>query len=81
MKPNVHLTIERLVLHGFERVNRARLHDALTGELTRLLTQADVSQIRDAPTLNAETIRAAPDVPAEQLGVEIARAIYGGMKR
>lgn len=80
MKPNVHLTIDRLVLHGFERVNRGRLHAAVVSELSRLLADGDLAHVRDAGPLNTAPIRAASNTSAAALGKQIARAIYGGMK-
>ena len=70
--------IDRLVLHGFAPLNRARLEAALSAELARLVG-AGGGVVRDAPVVQAPAIHAAPDATPEALGVQIAQSIYGGI--
>lgn len=83
--PNVVLRIDRLVLHGFEHVDRARLGRAVEAELTRLVAERGL-----APTLTANTRRpridggridAAPDTSTPRLATLVARAVHGGLSR
>ena len=82
---NVQIHIEKLVLYGFESVNRARLDAALRAELTRLLadggTPGALGTTGHRPVLDAGPIRAAPDASPEMLGAQIAQAIHGGLGR
>ncbi len=82
---NVRLHIEKLVLHGFEPVSRARLDAALSAELTRLMAEGGAEALPGASgsvdTLSVGAIHAAPDVSPERLGVQIAQAVYGGLRR
>ncbi len=84
MTPNIELHIDTLMLHGFERVNRARLHAAVTGELARLFAEQGApphESLHRTPRLDAGTIHATPDTPSGALGVQIAQAIYRGLNR
>ena len=85
---SVRLHIEELILHGFDPRTRYAVGDAVQHELTRLLDErglpssigkTDVAQQRGAET--AVSFRAAPDARPQSLGTEVARALYGGLRR
>ena len=83
--PNVVLHIDRLVLHGFEHVDRARLGRAVEAELTRLVVERGLapSLHTDArrPRIDGGRIDAAPDTPTPRLATLVARAVHGGLSR
>lgn len=82
---NVELHIEELLLQGFPPAARHRIGVALARELTRLLTEegvpASLAAGGDSPRLNAEPFQFAHDAQPDAVGVQIARAVYGGFER
>lgn len=85
MKPHIDLHIDRLVLHGFEHLDRATLGAAVEAELTRLFaehgTSATLHEGSRIPRIDGGSFSAAPGATAGTLGVQIARSVYGGMNR
>ncbi len=83
--PNVDLHIDRLVLDGFEGVDRARLGAAVEAELARIFAEQGASAaLRRGGArarLDGGSFEAAPDAPADALGAQIAHAVYGGLNR
>lgn len=83
--PNVVLHIDRLVLHGFEHVDRARLGRAVEAELTRLIAERGLAPTLTAdarrPRLDGGRIDAAPDTPMPRLATLVAHAVHGGLSR
>lgn len=81
--PNVVLHIDRLVLHGFEGVSRARLGRAVEAELTRLVAEHGIALSFHAdarlPRLDGGRIDAAPDTPTDRLATLVARSVHGGL--
>jgi hypothetical protein len=82
------LRIEEIVLHGFDPRGRYAVGDAVQQELARLLIErgAPSSLAATAATeiverLDAGAFRAAPNARPQTLGAQVARAIYGGLKR
>ncbi len=82
-RPDIHLHIEKLILHGFNHVNREVLHDALTSEFTRLLSSPDFNPdtLRDAgiPKLEGGTITTSHQTDSAVMGTQIAQAVVGGL--
>jgi hypothetical protein len=82
---NVKLHIERLVIDGAALAPGAkgRLLAAVEAELTRLIARDGIAREYRAggatPALTAGTIGAQSKNPA-QFGIEIARAVHGGLK-
>lgn len=85
MKPNVHLHIDRLVLDGFEHLDRTDLGIAVEAELTRLFGEQGASQtlMHDArvPRLDGGQFNVAQDAGSEAVGTQVAQSIYGGLNR
>jgi len=85
MTPNVRLHIDQIVLHGFEHMDRTRLHAALETEFVRLFgeqgTPGSLAQPRHTPRLDTGRLRAAPDTTPEHLGAQLAQTIYTGLQR
>jgi len=82
--PSIELSIDELVLHGFEPAQRYAIGEALQHELTRLLIQqgrpSAISEAIEIEHLNAGSINVVrSDVKAT--GRAIARAVYGELDR
>jgi hypothetical protein len=80
----VSLHIERLVLDGLSvaGAERGQLHDAVVAELETLFTKGLLSpELRPAAlqSLRLDDIRLQRGAAAEQIGVQIARALHGGI--
>jgi hypothetical protein len=82
---NVKLHIERLVIDGADLTpgGKRQLQVAVEAELTRLIARYGIAPEYRAggatPALRAATISASSKNPA-QFGIEIARAVHGGLK-
>jgi hypothetical protein len=80
---SIGLHIGELVLHGFEPVDRYTIGGALERELTRLLSESGLpgtmTQNVDIAHMNFGVIHAKFGSKAEATGVQLARAIYGGL--
>ncbi|HEX7239473.1 MAG TPA: hypothetical protein VF263_04330 [Longimicrobiaceae bacterium] len=82
-RPNVELTIQRLVLHGMEPAAGHGLRAAIEAELTRLIVEEGLPPSLagggEIPRLPGGTF----DVPAgakpAAVAAQVARSIYGGM--
>lgn len=84
MKPGrIELRIEELVLHGFEPNDRHRIGEAVEHELRRLLTAQDVpsslTRTGEVPALNGGAFEVSPGSGAEEIGAQVARAVYRGL--
>lgn len=78
---NIELHVNELVLYGFPRSERHRIGEAVRQELLRQLTeqgipQALIQQARVA-RLNAGSIQAGQGVKPENIGMQVAQAVYG----
>ena len=84
MKPNIELTIDKLVLHGFSPQDTAQLGQAIEQELIRLFQERGVpsslSNKANFRRLNGESFRANPNTKSKTLGHQIAKAVYTGFK-
>jgi hypothetical protein len=81
----VRLHIEEVVLHGFNPRERYTIGDSVQQELTRLMTDRGVPSLLDAPRsaerLDPGTFHVTPNSRPPALGAQVARAVYGGLKR
>ncbi|SFE85658.1 hypothetical protein [Nitrosomonas sp. Nm166] len=81
---NINLHIERLVLDGINigPDQKHLLHSIVTTELTRLLTEGDISPNLAKgvamPRISADSIQVAGNDPV-QLGQQIAQSVYEGI--
>ena len=82
---NVNLRIDELVLNGFPPGDRYRIAAAMETELARLLTAQGVppglASGKVVPVLDAGSFRIAPDARPQQIGTQIAQALFGGLSR
>ena len=84
---NINLNIERLVLEGVGVApgDEAILRAAAEAELSRLLTSGGLSPALsaggDAARVPGGEVRLAEGGEARQLGVQVARAVYEGVRR
>lgn len=79
---SVELHIEELVLHGFDPANQYAIREAVERELTRLLTEQGspmITQDFEVAHVNGGTINMKAGFSSEATGLQLARAIYGGL--
>jgi len=80
---NIELHIEELVLHGFSPGDRYRIGEAVEQELTRLLADRGVPQSLaeggEIASVDGGAFEVAPGARAEVVGVEVAKAVHGGL--
>jgi hypothetical protein len=81
----IDLYIDEVVLHGFEGLDGAAVRAALQRELARLLAQRSLPSAWTAdariPRLEGNAFTATPGAGALEVGRQVARAVYGGLKR
>ena len=79
---NIILTIDTLVLEGVPPHQGNRVAEALTTELTRLLTEQGLppryQQGQTVPQVTAP-FQPRPGLSPEQMGTQLAQAIYRGL--
>lgn len=82
---NIELHIEGLVLHGFAPGDRYRIGEAVEHELTRLLADRGVLQSleRGGEIVNMDggSFEVAQGSRAQVVGVQMAKAVYGGLRQ
>ena len=80
--PAVRLHVEELHLHGFATADRHVIGDALQTELTRLFVErgfpASLTSQSEVEHLDAGRFAIPPGTRANAIGVQVARAVYGG---
>lgn len=80
---NLELKIDDLVLHGLPAFDKDRIARAMQGELERLFAERGVPAFLQSggsvASINGESIQVAPNSSPESVGVQVARALYGGM--
>lgn len=80
-QPRVELHIERLILDGLPTINRAQLGVVIQQELSRLMLEGGVSaalvQSGNIAQLDGGAFQVAPGAGTQQIGMQIARALYG----
>ena len=79
---SVEVQIEELVLHGFEASQRDRIGAAVEREISRLFTERGIPtslvQSQEIPYAEAIAFRVTSNANPEDIGTQIAQAIYGG---
>jgi hypothetical protein len=82
MSYSVEVHIEELLLHGFHASQRDRIGAAVEREITRLFTERGIPtslvQSQEIAYGEAAAFRVAPNANPEDIGSQIAQAIYGG---
>jgi len=80
---NLELEIEELVLDGFPAADRDRIARAVHVELERLFAEngvpASLEGGGNVAKIDGGSFEAAPDSGSEEIGAQVARALYGGM--
>jgi len=80
----IELNIEELVLHGFAPGDRYRIGEAVEQELTRMLADRGVPKSmegdREVASVDGGAIEVATGSRAETVGMQVARAVYGGLR-
>jgi hypothetical protein len=78
------LNIEELVLMGFPGRDQDRIMRALRAELERLIREEGVpealSRGGEVASLDAGSIEAEPGSSPEEIGAQVARSLYGGLR-
>ncbi|MBA2363346.1 MAG: hypothetical protein H0V86_07460 [Chloroflexia bacterium] len=82
--PSIELHIKEIALHGVPPEHRDRIGVAFERELTRLLVSEGLpgKMARDDELTNLDggTIRLMPGAGPEDMGAQIAQAVYGGLE-
>jgi hypothetical protein len=82
---SIELHIEELVLHGFAPEDHYRIGEAVERELTRLLANQGVPHSLERggeiASVDGGAFDVAPGLRAEMVGVQVAKAVYGGVRR
>lgn len=82
---NIELHIEELVLHGFERGDRAAIGEAVRAELGRLLGEREMSPLLagggEVGVINGGAFNVRPDAKAGTIGTQIANTVHGGLSK
>ena len=80
-RPQVHLHIEELVLHGTSPHDRLAVADAIQEELVRLFSEQGVPTwaraAADMASLHGAPLPSRLTAPAEKFGANIAASVYG----
>jgi hypothetical protein len=83
--PTVELHINRLVLHGFGRIDRRQVGSAVLSELSRLIREqglpSSLNQTRVFGSINAGEFKTGKSMGANSVGTQVAQKIYRGMTR
>jgi hypothetical protein len=83
MRPDIELEIEELMLHGFALADRHPIGDAIRRELARLFAEQGVPAGLAAggaiPYLDGGGFQLGAGVTPDAVGVQVARAVYGGL--
>jgi hypothetical protein len=84
-RPTLNLQIEKVVLRGFASINSERVGESARGELARLFEQRGIPRFLAAHTtidlLNGGSFKIASTSGAEQIGTQLAQAIYQALTR
>jgi hypothetical protein len=82
---NLELQIEDLVLDGFPAADKDRIGRALQAELERLFAEEGVPPSLgsggDVALPDNGSLKVAPNASPEAVGAQVARALYGGMRK
>jgi hypothetical protein len=84
-QPSVELHIEELILHGFSSGDHHRIGEAVQRELARLFAESRtppaLTQSAEIDRLDSGTIQIPAASKPETAGVQVARAVFGGLKQ
>ncbi len=79
------MNIEELVLHGFSPGDRYQIGEAVERELARMLADRGVSESLErggeVASVDGGAIEVATGSRAEAVGAQVAKAVYGGLRR
>jgi hypothetical protein len=82
---NLELEIEELVLDGFPAAQKDRIARAVHRELERLFAERGVPPSLEAggnvARLDGGSFEAAQNASPESIGAQVARGLYGGMRK
>ena len=85
MVRRIELNIEELVLHGFSPGDRYQIGEAVEQELTRLLADRGVPQSLERSgeiaNMDGGAFEVATGSRAQVVGVQVAKAVYGGLRQ
>ena len=83
--PSLWLHVDELLLRGFAAVDRHVIGGALQHELTRLFVEQGVPALLSNPAevkhIDAGSFAIPSGTRANQIGIQVARAVYGGPPR
>jgi hypothetical protein len=84
VQPSTVVYIEELVLHGVTPSDRYRIGNAVQRELARLFVEQGapdwLSQSGEVERLDGGAFKMRPGSRPEEIGAQIAHAIYGGSR-
>jgi hypothetical protein len=84
LKPlTIELHIEELVLHGFARRDRLAIADALQEELSRVIAEDGLAEIRGPASIErvkAGSFHVAAEAGGKAIGTQAANAVYQGVR-
>lgn len=85
MRANLELHIKELVLHGLSPGDKYRIGEAVERELTRLFSEqgipASLGHGGAIERIDGVRFEMAHGSRAEKVGSQVARSVYGGLKR
>lgn len=85
MKPSVEINIDELILHGFSPADRNKIGEALRSELARLIIEkgipAGFSEGINIGEMNGGTFKVPKNKHARAVGANVAKSIYGGLRK
>jgi hypothetical protein len=84
MKPNnIELQIEELVLHGFSPGDRYHIGQVVEHELGRMFAERgappSLTRSDEIPSLEGGTFKVKPGSRVEEIGAQVAQAVYRGL--
>jgi hypothetical protein len=84
MKPQrIEINIEKLVLEGFEHVDRYQIGEAVEQELVRLFTEQGIptglEKGGNIARLDGGKIEIEPSSKVSNIGISISKSVYGGL--
>jgi len=82
---NLEVDIDEIVLEGFSHVDRRAIAKAVERELARLMAEgglpASLSRGGDLSKIDAGGFEAPAESGGDEIGAQVARSVYGGLKR
>jgi hypothetical protein len=81
-KPNVEIQIDELILRGFPAADRYAIGDALSQELSQLVSHAAPDAFAreiDLPSYRAGEISLPPQARPDTIGANVAQTVHAGL--